>query len=162
MDGGLWTWSSRCPLAVGSYGTCWGQRALWLQGYGAQVVLEGHWCPVAHDWRKGPSRVPCGTDEGTRGAIPIPWCPVVQTRALDGPSQSHGAPWHRGGAIPIPWCRSVEKLYLPPRAGAGLAFLLPAPCCQPRTVQTFLAPCVVFNNNPTMLFNITVQTLLVP
>ena len=132
LDGGLWTWSSRCPLAVESYGTCWGQRALWLQGYGAQVVLEGHWCPVAHDWRKGPSRVPCGTDEGTRGAIPIPWC------------------------------RSVEKLYLPPRAGAGLAFLLPAPCCQPRTVQTFLPPCVVFNNNPTMLFNITVQTLLVP
>ena len=85
LDGGLWTWSSRCPLAVESYGTCWGQRALWLQGYGAQVVLEGHWCPVAHDWRKGPSRVPCGTDEGTRGAIPIPWCPVAQRRGHPNP-----------------------------------------------------------------------------
>ena len=70
------------------------------------------------------------------------------------------------GAIPIPWCRSVEKLYLPPRAGAGLAappgtLLSTAHCtnfsCTPRClqqqshnkipVQALLALHCVFNNN---------------
>ena len=36
--------------------------------------------------------MPCGTDEGTRWAIPIPWCPVAQRRA-----------------IPIPWCPVAQR-----------------------------------------------------
>ena len=67
------------------------------------MVLEGRWYPVAHDWRKGPSRVPCGTDKGTRGAILIPWCPVAQRRV-------HPNPIVRvcGKSLPASscWCRT--------------------------------------------------------
>ena len=87
-----------------------GCRELWYLLGPTCPMAPGLWCPSG---TRG-ALVPCGTKSH-------PGCPVAQTRALEGPSQSHGAPWHRGGAIPIPWCRSVEKLYLPPRAGAGLA-----------------------------------------
>ena len=60
--------------------------------------------------------VPCGTDEGTRWAIPIPWCPVAQRRA-----------------IPIPWCPVAQRRVHPNPIVRVCGKSLPASSCWCRT-----------------------------
>ena len=60
--------------------------------------------------------MPCGTDEGTRGAIPIPWCPVAQRRA-----------------IPIPWCPVAQRRVHPNPIVRVCGKSLPASSCWCRT-----------------------------
>ena len=69
--------------------------------------------------------VPCGTDVGTIGAIPIPWCPVAQRRA-----------------IPIPWCPVAQRRVHPNPIVRVCGKSLPASSCWCRTSCTSRHPAV--------------------
>ena len=125
-DGGLWSPKPRRPRAVESFGACWAivpygsKRAMVPSGTRGALVLYGYM-------------------SGTKSH---PGCPVAQTRALEGPSQSHGALWHRGGAIPIPWCSVAQRRGHPNPMVPVCGKSLPASSCRCRTSCTSRHPAV--------------------